>query len=91
MAQKYTSGNLNILKAGTVEQPVLQKKGDNVRIDWGYMYVAAPKMANEVQSITSSAQSAFSLVLPAKSVTGKNLWLNTVFPLGRVVARIRRG
>lgn len=83
IAQKYTSGNLNILKAGTVEQPVLQKKGDNIRIDWGYMYVAAPKMAN-VQSITSSAQSAFSSVSTAKSVTGTNLWLNTVFPLGKV-------
>jgi hypothetical protein len=28
------------LKMGSVEQPLLQKKGDNLRIDWGYLYLA---------------------------------------------------
>jgi hypothetical protein len=40
--ETYKRGDLSILKAGTVEQPILQKKGDNLRIDWGYVYVAAP-------------------------------------------------
>ncbi|HWD38743.1 MAG TPA: DUF4965 domain-containing protein [Fimbriimonas sp.] len=33
---------LNVLRIGSEEQPVLRKKGDNLRIDWGHLLVAAP-------------------------------------------------
>lgn len=36
---------LVVLCMGSAEQPVLQKKGDDLRIDWGYLYVAAPQAA----------------------------------------------
>jgi hypothetical protein len=40
---KGESKGIKFVKAGTTEQPILQKKGDNVRIDWGYVYLAANK------------------------------------------------
>ncbi len=34
---------LDVLSMGSTEQALLQKAGDNLRIDWGYMYLACPK------------------------------------------------
>lgn len=85
-ASKYSSGNLNILKAGSKEQPVLKKKGDDLRIDWGYVYVAVPKSLNATQSITASVSPGTAFNAGAPVSTGKGLWLNTVIPFGKVNA-----
>ena len=37
-----STGGLAVLKMGSREQDILAKKGDDLRIDWGYLYVAAP-------------------------------------------------
>lgn len=84
-ASNYTSGDLTILKAGTVEQPILKTKGDDVRIDWGYVYVAVPKSANAYQTI-SAATSPLTAFTPNKMnlTAGKGLWLNTIIPFNKV-------
>jgi len=53
--------NLNAWRVGTVEQPVLRKKGDDVRIDWGYFYVAMTKdqEAESTVNIAAAARDGF--------------------------------
>lgn len=86
-AEKYENGQLSILKTGTVEQPILQKTGDDMRIDWGYFYVAAPKETGAVQFITKSSEAADAFRKSAHTSTaseGRSLSLNTVIPFGAV-------
>lgn len=84
-ASAYNKGTLSILKAGTTAQPMLQKRGDDLRIDWGYLYVAAQN-AKQYISPAGSAISSFygNSGNTAKAVTGKSFMLNTVLSLGEV-------
>lgn len=41
LSHKVERNGMSYLKAGTIEQPYTARKGDGVRIDWGYVYLAA--------------------------------------------------
>lgn len=88
LAEKYVSGKLEILKAGTTAQPILDKKGDDLRIDWGYMYLAAATAQGVRQSITQPQDGLEWFVNGKtgtdKKTTGKSMVLNCSASLGKV-------
>lgn len=49
----FEKGNLTYVKTGSVSQKILDKKNDDVRIDWGYFYLSGEK--NKVKSAVGNA------------------------------------
>jgi hypothetical protein len=47
---RFRLPGMDALRVGTEQQPVLAKDGDNLRIDWGYLYVAAPNGVEATES-----------------------------------------
>ncbi|MFT3902887.1 MAG: DUF4965 domain-containing protein [Niabella sp.] len=89
MVKPANSGALKLLQTGTTSQPVLAKRGDDLRIDWGYFYVGAAKEASS-QFVTSNQQQGILSFInnrasaQSTTVRGKNFVLNTVLNLGKV-------
>ncbi len=55
--ERASKGDITALKIGSVDQPVLAKKGDDLRIDWGYLYLAAPNQSG-LQSVLAQREDA---------------------------------
>jgi hypothetical protein len=52
---------LDVMQMGTSTQDILKKKGDDLRIDWGYLYVVSPQeqKADNVICSASEARNSF--------------------------------
>lgn len=55
ISEGFESNDLFILRTGSLEQQILGKQGDDLRIDWGYFYMTAEKK-NTVYSIGLSRE-----------------------------------
>jgi hypothetical protein len=54
---RYSLDGETVLRLGSREQPLLKLRGDDVRIDWGYLYLAADGRPGSSAAIASHLQS----------------------------------
>ncbi len=52
---------LKVLEAGSREQPILEKWGDDLRIDWGYLYVASGDESTQAIGEGAELRESFSV------------------------------
>ncbi len=67
VAFRNQTSSLNVLSAGSREQNVLNRSGDNLRIDWGYFHLGVPKDEQAATAIVANGLERFAEtgVLPA--------------------------
>jgi hypothetical protein len=83
--------SLTVLSAGSRDQRVLERSGDNLRIDWGYFHLAVPdgeqaSLANSTEAMTSFIASGLlpgsdDLEMPQAPSTDRAAHLAVVFPI----------
>jgi hypothetical protein len=56
---RFKTAGLGVLSVGSRDQRILNRGGDNLRIDWGYFYIAVPEQDAGTLVASSSSISSF--------------------------------
>src|ERR1035441_1373826 len=59
VTSRHDTGSLNVLSVGSRDQNILNRSGDDLRIEWGYFHLAAPKNEQAKTSISAGLEEAF--------------------------------
>jgi hypothetical protein len=87
---RFHVADMEAMRLGSQQQPVLEKDGDNLRIDWGYLYIAAGSDVHSSQAAaalnTSRAAFQSSGKLPDADDTETNRPANSRNAAGLAIA-----
>ena len=85
------AGSLTLLNAGSRDQRVLERSGDNLRIDWGYFHLAVPDGEQGLSANAADAMNSFvtsgtlpasdDLEMPKEASRNRAAHLAVVFPV----------
>src|SRR6202789_2056487 len=56
---RHQTSRLHVLSVGSSDQKILNRSGDNLRIDWGYFHLAIPKDEPAETSVSNNSLSGF--------------------------------
>ncbi|HEX3893422.1 MAG TPA: DUF4965 domain-containing protein [Terracidiphilus sp.] len=59
VAFRNQTASLNVLSVGSRDQNILNRSGDDLRIDWGYFHLAVPKDESATTAISSDGVKSF--------------------------------
>ena len=51
VSARYHQPGMDVVRMGSVKQPILETAGDNLRIDWGYVYLAVPQEPGSITAL----------------------------------------
>ena len=93
VTSRHRTQSLEVLSVGSRDQNILNRSGDNVRIDWGYFHLAVPQSENVETVISSNAVETFvdtgrlpeidSIGMPSPAST-ESAHLTTLLQMGSV-------
>jgi len=62
VSSRFRLNGLDVLRTGTRQQSMLEKSGDDLRIDWGYLYAVAPAAPGTSQILATRPEALKSFV-----------------------------
>jgi hypothetical protein len=90
---RHLTASTSVLSIGTKQQAILNRSGDNLRIDWGYFHIAVPNTENaksslapdpDVQFIKDGTLPIADMMEGTNAIRGSDPHLSVAIPFGSV-------